>query len=739
MSSMYEVKDAETNREASGQGYREPGGGGRAQKSSRERQPEGRGQSDRPRVKVGIVARVLRDMRIGKKLTLGFGVLMALLVCVAVAGYFSTQKLSNEMVDMLKTDAAAEELYSSALLSMQDMRKDERDNFLAHGDQKATQAAREEWTAMDQHVREALQGVAKLAANSDEKDEITSMQRALDDYEKNYQEMAQKLDAGQLKTVKDWQDADKPAKDAREFIEERLRTQTAEHRSRMDDREKSTEKLAKQVGLLIFGVVLAGLFAGGGISVATTKSIAQPVALAVEATEKILRGDRNVEVDDGRKDELGHLMASVKQMSEEFANRMEAMAKISSMVENAPVNVMYADLDMNLQYMNTTSRETLKKIEHLLPVKVDEMLGRSIDVFHKNPEHQRKMLTTDRHLPHEALIDLGPEKMLLRVNAVYNDQKQYIGPMLTWELVTEKLKKDETIKQAEIRNKESAENIGAVNRVLEAVMRATSTGDAARMALETVKEAFGWAYGSYWMVDPKENALRFSVESGAVNEEFRRVTMEASFREGEGLSGRAWKSRDLYFVEDLGELKDCVRAPVAKRAGVKSGIAFPVMMDGKIVGTMDFFALEALHPSQDRLDALKNVGRLVSGAFGRIAATEKEQKDQQLLREKVENILSVVQAAAKGDLTQDVSVKGEDAIGQMGEGLQGFFTNLRSNVAAIARNAQGLASASEELSSVSQQMSANAEETSSQANVVAAQRPSRSTRTCRRWPPAPKR
>ena len=72
------------------------------------------------------------------------------------------------------------------------------------------------------------------------------------------------------------------------------------------------------------------------------------------------------------------------------------------------------------------------------------------------------------------------------------------------------------------------------------------------------------------------------------------MTLEARFREGEGLSGRAWKARDLVFVPDLGQVRDCCRAPVAQRAGVKSGVCLPIMMSGKVIGTMDFFATETL-------------------------------------------------------------------------------------------------------------------------------------------------
>ncbi len=61
--------------------------------------------------------------------------------------------------------------------------------------------------------------------------------------------------------------------------------------------------------------------------------------------------------------------------------------------------------------------------------------------------------------------------------------------------------------------------------------------------------------------------LRFAMESGDVNPEFREVTLSASFARGVGLSGRAWARNDFVFVEDLGELTDCVRRPAASGRG----------------------------------------------------------------------------------------------------------------------------------------------------------------------------
>ncbi|ACU36678.1 GAF domain-containing protein [Actinosynnema pretiosum subsp. pretiosum] len=169
---------------------------------------------------------------------------------------------------------------------------------------------------------------------------------------------------------------------------------------------------------------------------------------------------------------------------------------------------------------------------------------------------------------------------------------------------------------------EAQENAAAVTAVVKALDGATTSAQAVKVALDAVRRQFGWVYGSYWRIDKAGRTLRFAVESGDAGEEFRAVTREASFAEGVGLSGRAWRTRGLVFVEDLGTVKDCVRAPAAQRVGVKSGICFPLMAKGRVVGTMDFFTLEHLTPSEQRLDALRSIGLLVSQALERVTDSE---------------------------------------------------------------------------------------------------------------------
>ena len=176
---------------------------------------------------------------------------------------------------------------------------------------------------------------------------------------------------------------------------------------------------------------------------------------------------------------------------------------------------------------------------------------------------------------------------------------------------------------------EGDHNVDAVTSVITSLAAATDTAGAVAAALRAVREAFGWEYGSHWTIDPADGLLHFSSESGQVSPEFAAVTAAATFAQGVGLSGRAWAARDLVFVPDLGEVRDCVRAPSAQRVGVKSGFCFPILRDGEVIGTMDFFSLQTLAPSPRRLETMRCIGTLVSQALTRFAGIEAGKKAAQ--------------------------------------------------------------------------------------------------------------
>ncbi|MCC7053401.1 MAG: PAS domain-containing protein [Gemmatimonadaceae bacterium] len=116
------------------------------------------------------------------------------------------------------------------------------------------------------------------------------------------------------------------------------------------------------------------------------------------------------------------------------------MALYKPMVESAKVNLMFCDLDFNITYINPASLETLTRIEAHLPVKASRVVGSSIDIFHKDAAHQRAMLATDRNLPHNVRIRVGPETLDLTAVAIYDAGGSYVGPMVNWSVVSDQVR-----------------------------------------------------------------------------------------------------------------------------------------------------------------------------------------------------------------------------------------------------------------------------------------------------------
>jgi len=361
-------------------------------------------------------------------------------------------------------------------------------------------------------------------------------------------------------------------------------------------------------------------------------------------------------------------------------DRQSSLMRMQRMIENAPLNMMYTDLDLRIQYMNPASARMMKRLEPYLPVKADEMIGQSIDIFHKRPEMQRRLLADPKNLPHSATIRVGPEHVNLLVTSILDNSGAYVGPMLTWEIVTDKV-------EAAEREAELAANTGAVNQVLLALGRVSSAEEMLSTVLDVVRRAFGWSYGSFWKVDPAAGVLVFSVESGSTDEEFRRVTRSAKFHEGEGLAGRAWRRRDLVVVDDLAELSDCCRAPVARRSGIVTALAFPIVLNGQVVGTMDFMSTAKEKPSEGRLDALRGVAQLVSTALERAEQRERAEHAKRDLETKVNELMKVAQAAAHGDLTVAVTVSGNDDMGRLGSALGKMTEDLKHVIGQVIESA----------------------------------------------------
>ena len=168
------------------------------------------------------------------------------------------------------------------------------------------------------------------------------------------------------------------------------------------------------------------------------------------------------------------IVANWEEISEKKKQERENHT-VRQMVDNSPANMIQADTDLVIRYMNRSSLETLKKLQNLLPCRAEEIVGKSIDQFHKNPEHQRRLLSDPKNLPHQARIKLGEELVDLLVSPIYDSRGNYAGPMVTWTVITKKLELESQIEQNASTLSSSAEELTALSQQLAGNAEETAT------------------------------------------------------------------------------------------------------------------------------------------------------------------------------------------------------------------------------------------------------------------------
>ncbi|MBZ5653753.1 MAG: PAS domain S-box protein [Acidobacteriia bacterium] len=599
----------------------------------------------------------LRNASISTRLALGFGVILVLSGCVAAVGYWGTMTATADTLTMLKGDARLEQLFSACRGYALEMRVAEKDFVLNVNNPSKRAEAYDLWQSLDERLHEQITSLHGLVVTEDDKDALERIGGSLNDYETGFRDLAQQLKAGRLKKASDVNSARESFRNAADVMADTMHVADAEHSSRMSDRVGTTEATRKDTLWLLLALFGTGFLVSAAVSVGMTRGISRPIKKVVDTAHRILQGDADVELVSERNDETGQLVSVMKAMAEDFSTKANSMARSACMMDNLPINIMVADLDLKLTYLNPAAIRTLKGLEQYLPIKVSEMIGHSIDVFHKTPERQRQLLADPANLPYRANIQVGPEKVSLLVTPLFDRNQQYLGPMTSWEVVSEKLRLEAT-------NADYAGQIAAIGKS-QAVIEFNLDGTVIN-ANENFLKTMGYSLDE---IKSKHHSL-FVEEAVKHSVEYKEFWAKLNRGEYEG-----------------GEYKRI----------------------GK--GGKEVWIHASYNPISDLNGKPFKVVKYASDVTGQKQAVEE-------LKHKVDSMLEVVTAAAGGDLTQEITVSGSDAIGQMGEGLEMFFKNLRQSMGAIVQNAQSLASASEKLSSTSQQMSANAEETSAQANVV---------------------
>lgn len=126
----------------------------------------------------------------------------------------------------------------------------------------------------------------------------------------------------------------------------------------------------------------------------------------------------------------------------EQRNRETDVARLQSAVDGAQANLMICDQDLNITYANPAviammaNREA--ELREIWPgFDTRNLVGQCIDQFHKNPAHQRRLLSDINSLPAQAEIKVGSLEFSVNATAILDAEGNWMGNMVEWQDVTE--------------------------------------------------------------------------------------------------------------------------------------------------------------------------------------------------------------------------------------------------------------------------------------------------------------
>jgi methyl-accepting chemotaxis protein len=154
--------------------------------------------------------------------------------------------------------------------------------------------------------------------------------------------------------------------------------------------------------------------------------------------------------------------------------------RLSEMVENTSVRLIMADPDLRITYMNPASEKSLRQFERLLPRPVDQVVGGPLDIFPSPSERPWQLLANPETLPRREQVTLGSEVFDLAISPLSDSDGRYIGPLITWDVVSDRIRAEERERDLQSRIVKAKETLESKVGMLSDVFAAASKGDLTR-------------------------------------------------------------------------------------------------------------------------------------------------------------------------------------------------------------------------------------------------------------------
>jgi len=167
------------------------------------------------------------------------------------------------------------------------------------------------------------------------------------------------------------------------------------------------------------------------------QTILRPLQRIVLALDALDEGDVSVDISDVR---MAGIVNKLVDSCEKLKLSVEKAFTLGQVTELLPQAVMMADTEtLTIQYLNPSARKIFKRIEGFLPCKSDDLVGKNIDIFHKNPAHQRQFLADRSNLPATSQFKADDRYIRFSAFALDNACGEWDKILVQWDDITEEV------------------------------------------------------------------------------------------------------------------------------------------------------------------------------------------------------------------------------------------------------------------------------------------------------------
>lgn len=174
------------------------------------------------------------------------------------------------------------------------------------------------------------------------------------------------------------------------------------------------------------------------LAIILRRQVIKPLEEVAVSAQAAANGDFTHSLDLEREDEIGLLAKAL--------NKFEAGARdayvLQQTVADMPFAIMLANRkSMTIEHLNPAAIQLFSSIEEHLPCKVREMIGKSVDIFHKDPSHQRQMVSDQSNFPLRSRFSIGGKTIKFTAADIHDADGEWTHIMVGWEDITDSVQR----------------------------------------------------------------------------------------------------------------------------------------------------------------------------------------------------------------------------------------------------------------------------------------------------------